>query len=47
MAVTLTHVFLWGRSATNHIEKALMDSPCSSHGYFPDFSALKIASKMR
>jgi hypothetical protein len=28
MAVTFTHVFLWGSSATNHIEKALMGSPC-------------------
>jgi hypothetical protein len=29
MAVTFTHVFLWGSSATNHIEKALMGSPCN------------------
>jgi hypothetical protein len=28
MAVTITHVFLWGSSATNHIENALMGSPC-------------------
>jgi hypothetical protein len=27
MAVTITHVFLWGSSATNHIENALMGSP--------------------
>jgi hypothetical protein len=27
MAVTFTHVFLWGSSATNHIENALMGSP--------------------
>jgi hypothetical protein len=30
MAVTITHVFLWGSSATNHIESALMGSPCPS-----------------
>jgi hypothetical protein len=30
MAVTITHVFLWGSSATNHIENALMGSPCFS-----------------
>jgi hypothetical protein len=28
MAVTITHVFLWGSRATNHIENALMGSPC-------------------
>jgi hypothetical protein len=28
MAVTITHVVLWGSSATNHIENALMGSPC-------------------
>jgi hypothetical protein len=28
MTVTFTHVFLWGSSATNHIENALMGSPC-------------------
>jgi hypothetical protein len=28
MAVTFTHVFLWGSSATNHIENTLMGSPC-------------------
>jgi len=27
MAVTITHVFLWGSRATNHTEKALMGSP--------------------
>jgi hypothetical protein len=27
MAVTITHVFLWGSSATNHIENALIGSP--------------------
>jgi hypothetical protein len=27
MAVTFTHVFLWGSSATNPIENALMGSP--------------------
>jgi hypothetical protein len=27
MAVTITHVFLWGSSATNHIGNALMGSP--------------------
>jgi hypothetical protein len=32
MAVTITHVFLWGSSATNHIEKALMGSPCCGLG---------------
>jgi hypothetical protein len=26
MAVTITHVFLWGSSATNHIVNALMGS---------------------
>jgi hypothetical protein len=32
MAVTITHVFLWGSSATNHIENALMGSPwCTSN----------------
>jgi len=29
MAVKITHVFLWGSRATNHIENALMGSPCS------------------
>jgi len=29
MAVTITHVFLWGSRATNLIENALMGSPCS------------------
>jgi hypothetical protein len=28
MAVPFIHVFLWGSSATNHIENALMGSPC-------------------
>jgi len=28
MAVAITHVFLWGSRATNHIENALMGSPC-------------------
>jgi hypothetical protein len=27
MAVAITHVFLWGSRATNHIENALMGSP--------------------
>jgi hypothetical protein len=27
MAVTFTHVFLWGSSATNHIKNAQMGSP--------------------
>jgi hypothetical protein len=27
-AVTITHVFLWGSRATNHIENALMGCPC-------------------
>jgi len=31
MAVTITHVLLWGRRATNHIENALMGSPCGVH----------------
>jgi len=28
MAVTITHVFLWGSRATNHIGNARMGSPC-------------------
>jgi hypothetical protein len=33
MAMTFTHVFLWGSSATNHIENALMGSPLQKHQY--------------
>jgi len=33
MAVTITHVFLWGSRATNHIEKALMGSLCLALGW--------------
>jgi hypothetical protein len=31
MAVTFTHAFLWGSSATNHIEKALMAGESRLH----------------
>jgi hypothetical protein len=40
MAVTITHVFLWGSSATNHIENALMGSPCHIVSYYIIFQLL-------
>jgi hypothetical protein len=42
MAVTITHVFLWGSSATNHIENALMGSPCLELPLLLDNSELQI-----
>jgi hypothetical protein len=51
MAVTITHVFSWGSSATNHIENALMGSPCTnlshltyyqSYIFFPFFTSLYV-----
>jgi hypothetical protein len=54
MAVTITHVFLWGSRATNHIENALMGSPWvkdsplnkefESLFYYCRFCALKFPS---
>jgi hypothetical protein len=42
MAVAITHVFLWGSSATNHIENALMGSPCECGTHLGEISLFDV-----